>query len=803
MGSSITDEIALIPSGKLFLTRSPNSPKGSLECLYNDAYASIKQTSRPFIYQLSVSKVYQEGEADGDGSNGFGFDDSDEDDDDHHLDTSNSMELSSKSKDEWNFLIVPDLHFEISESYDGSNIKWIDLNGDYGDKFEFTIDEDVKLKDFIQFKTALFKCLYELKYHTSADNIEANDLKEFEKVQDPELTIDDFKNDLLGYHKHINDSEINGVESKTPNYKTIPKPVLQQPQDSSTFVKSHTSSDSDFGQYDSKIATKFRDDIDINSDDIIFETPDISLFLFNSITTKFDLIDKVELKLINRTKWNYSLILIGKVVKFETRINSNMNPTFNFEFLSFVFNYFKLNIDNKSLDANSFLIKFNNQEALMSFKNYFIKLMWQVTNKKNFDNENNENEYMNDMILNNSLAESEVDRMDDGIEEDQWQSDSDSSESTGEDNEYSKRRTKLIYESSEPMPKMTPSSTESNSLMALGYGNNRSYVVRGNNLGVFKNTDDDVEFETNINNITNKLGDLVIPDKVMLQNQDQNMVFKGKDNNQLLYRMDLNRGQIVEQWEINNKDGRIEEFGPNKKLDQLTNDPTFIGLSANSMYHLDSRLKDVVVNDKTFKQYKTRNNKFSNLITTEDGKLAVGSGNGAIRLYENVGGNAKTLIPSLGDPIIGLDVSMEGRWLLATCKNYLLLIDTKISDGEKLGYTTSFPKDKKPVPKKLVLRPQHALMILKSTQSDSLNFTKAFFNTGLHSKETNIVTSSANFLISWSLKKILKNEEPNYLIKKYDEPIVSNNFEFESNSNIIFALENDVSKISSNKFSKT
>jgi hypothetical protein len=48
---------------------------------------------------------------------------------------------------------------------------------------------------------------------------------------------------------------------------------------------------------------------------------------------------------------------------------------------------------------------------------------------------------------------------------------------------------------------------------------------------------------------------------------------------------------------------------------------------------------------------------------TESGKLAVASEKGDIRLYDTVGKIAKTALTPLGDPIIGIDVSANGRWL--------------------------------------------------------------------------------------------------------------------------------------------
>ena len=52
--------------------------------------------------------------------------------------------------------------------------------------------------------------------------------------------------------------------------------------------------------------------------------------------------------------------------------------------------------------------------------------------------------------------------------------------------------------------------------------------------------------------------------------------------------------------------------------------------------------------------------------TTLQGGLAVGSLNGEIRLYKEVGQNAKTLLPGLGDPIRGVNMSVDGEWIVAT-----------------------------------------------------------------------------------------------------------------------------------------
>lgn len=211
LGSSQTEEVASIPSGKLFLTRSPLSPKGAFECLYNDAYASIRQTTSPFYYQLCITRVYQEGE-DVAGGN---YEDSDEDDGFESSDSAkNSGSLSGHSKDEWTFAIIEDLKLRRYIRPDSTRvIAWKDINGDIDDMFEFVIHEDVKSLEIYTFVLALFKCVYEQKYRTSSHNITSIDqLSEFTDYQVSHAS----DHGLADLKKHQIDSHSNSeLESAT------------------------------------------------------------------------------------------------------------------------------------------------------------------------------------------------------------------------------------------------------------------------------------------------------------------------------------------------------------------------------------------------------------------------------------------------------------------------------------------------------------------------------------------------------------------------------------------------------------
>ena len=60
-----------------------------------------------------------------------------------------------------------------------------------------------------------------------------------------------------------------------------------------------------------------------------------------------------------------------------------------------------------------------------------------------------------------------------------------------------------------------------------------------------------------------------------------------------------------------------------------------------------------------------------------DGYVVVGSADGQIRLYsERTLTRANTAIPGLGAPITAVDVTFDGKWVLATTATYLMVVLT-------------------------------------------------------------------------------------------------------------------------------
>lgn len=77
--------------------------------------------------------------------------------------------------------------------------------------------------------------------------------------------------------------------------------------------------------------------------------------------------------------------------------------------------------------------------------------------------------------------------------------------------------------------------------------------------------------------------------------------------------------------------------------------------------------------------------------------------NGDIRLYDKIGKNANCKYPAFGDPVLHLDTTRDGKWLLATFKTYLLLLPTETEDDVSL-YQNKIKIDERPRPIKLKIK---------------------------------------------------------------------------------------------------
>ncbi|KAL2186529.1 VID27-domain-containing protein [Thermothelomyces heterothallicus CBS 203.75] len=753
-----------LPQGQLYLVR-PLSPKGYSELIFKDASARIRRTAQDYHYQLVVQRVYEEGEAELLAEEGE--------------DAEADADVLAGERDEKTFLLDEALHFRV-ENREGSErvLAWRDLSGDAGDVYEFVCDPTIQPSQVEQFEQIARRCQYERKYRKPHTTATEEDLAQFQFDEQPIPQASPIHSPTITRSLDPSDSMVLGKPAANTRVKR------ENVRETGT-APANTSKENDMKPPAVSAHPEAREIL-------AAEVAELHFFDFPSGT--FVLQDAAVTATVTEIgDWQYWL-----QVKSSDRdwlgipVVADINPVFNFEFLSFIFNQFT---DDGS--AYSWLLRFKDQPTLERFQDGLLQALWEQLNETKWSKiKDKERDYVadafNDLTMEDSVqAEEEEEEEEEHAEEDEEEEDD--------------RPRSEHYDSDEDADDVEykPKDNDVNKQLAVGYKHDRSFVVRGSKIGVFKHTPDNhLEFSTNISKVETPKGELFSPKKVMLHNEDRNLILQKDSEPNKLYRMDLEYGKVVDEWTVH-EDIPVVTFAPENKFAQMTHEPTFLGISKNALYRVDPRLSGTKLVDAQLKQYVSKND-FSAIATTGKGYIAVASNKGDVRLFDRLGINAKTHIPALGEPIIGLDVSADGRWVLATCRTYLLLIDALQKSGKnegKLGFEKSFAADDKPQPRRLALTPEHVAQFAYET-GKGVNFTPAKFNTGEGAEETSIITATGPYIIEWSLKKVLSGRKAPYLIKRYTDDVKADDFKFGTDKNVIVALPHEVNMVNHARLKK-
>lgn len=785
MDSGNKQELSVIASGEFDLLRSKQSPKSSLECIYNDSSLSIRSNGQ-YTYNIVVKKVIDITEDD----------EGDEDGDGYYSDDARSVlsvqsKIGGKKEEEWSFTLGPHLNFKKTWSNIGDAVfVWNNSLGDENDeRVQYVISSDVSTTDVDQFLQILYRCYFTVINKKPISSATANDIKDIELLfntvlpeEENEETIPD-SCDLLDTLHNLN---ANNAAKDSDDDEGDTSELFQDANDTFT---------------NRTISAPLSTATEIEGKEISSYVG--GLYLFDPIKEDFLLQEHaMEISLIEIGKFKYWLSVNGKETKLGKPVTQQLNPTFDDAKTVFIFNY---TIEQITL---SFMIKFDSINDYKSFKLQWSACLWMATNKVSWDKvSDKEKQY----IINPTLAlVKDLDHIlgfgddsDDKREEELRSLEQTRAEAELEEDEDDEDIPSSVLVSSEQFDESSSASSSGNRSLTVSARNDRSYVVRGNKIGVFKtgagNVEDDdedgLEFVSVIKSVKGKDGKGFNPENPMMYMEDRSLILGDNNNLNKLYKMDIETGKIVEEWGSGDKN--IVQYGPTKKYDQLTSEPTVVGVSNNTLFKMDPRIpnENKIVQDQS-KQYATKYN-FSSIGTTEDGYVAVGSEKGDIKLYDRLGIKAKTAIPSLGEPIKYITTSADGNWLLATCETSLLLIDLTIKTGKNagnIGFLKSFPAAENVKTYILRVSPEHTSYMRTYTKKP-ISFTRAYFNVGIGQKEQNIITSTGPFAITWSLNKIIQHGTGNnaYYIKRYDNDIVEDNFKFGSRKRVIVALKDDIS----------
>ena len=332
----------------------------------------------------------------------------------------------------------------------------------------------------------------------------------------------------------------------------------------------------------------------------------------------------------------------------------------------------------------------------------------------------------------------------------------------------------------------TPSVNTNNKFTTQAYIHDRTFSIKDDNtITVYKTNDTNgtltalmslpaVKHYNTTTDISLKNGQMFL--------SDTNMLFLDTMNPNVIYQYDIPSAKIVSEWEVNTgtSHNEILSISLQTKMGQMNNDPIVYGVNNHNIFAMDSRLNKK--NKLTeIKSYKT-NPLMQCIASTKQGYFVIGSNNGEIRLFDSVGTNAKNLLQCYGDAIRGVDVTVDGRFVLATCDRYLLLIKTEDNKGKNL-FTHRAGKVK-PTPITLKVK----AFDLERFRISKAKYTPAKFNVNANG-ESIIITSLSEYVVVWNFNKIKKGVYDCYKIKQVGQYVIDNHFKY-NKAQIVVTMNN-------------
>ena len=324
-----------------------------------------------------------------------------------------------------------------------------------------------------------------------------------------------------------------------------------------------------------------------------------------------------------------------------------------------------------------------------------------------------------------------------------------------------------------------------------------SFLIRGNAVDVFRNQSGGALRDANVRvSLKDADGVFITPTKGILADAESSMLLLSPENGRRdkIYQMDLEREQVVSAWGCN-KDGvdvPMTDIVTDSKSSQMeAGRGTFLGLDDNRLVRWDMRMEGGVAQTLASPTLGyadghdfARGTKFRCMATTGDGCIAVGSEDGRIRLYSDKSmRQAKTSFPGLGAPITSIDVTHDGRWILATTDTCLVLLHTCVRDAKSGDLTTGFRTragERIPAPRLLKLKPEDAA----KAKGAPLVKGKFTWVTEQGKQERWIVASCGNYSVLFNFRRVKAASAPerklleftDYNVVKKDAQIAESTF---------------------------
>ena len=256
-----------------------------------------------------------------------------------------------------------------------------------------------------------------------------------------------------------------------------------------------------------------------------------------------------------------------------------------------------------------------------------------------------------------------------------------------------------------------------------------------------------------------------LPSTALLSNADTSLLLLTSSS---LYHYSLPPNKIISTYKTNTSlIPRINAISHPTKLSQSTCTSVLHCINSNTLFTLDLHNNSIIHN----MHYKT-NIKLSCIATSDKGDIVVGALNGFIRVYDKViGKKAKIKLKVSDTAIKAVDVSLNGRYVVATCKQYLVFCDLQKESNVIL---------------KLMLQD------VKEYGLQEEEYRKGRFDVQ-GKEETKIVGCVGKVVVIWRLKDVLNRKGSEYKIIEMNNNVIDNDVRY--NSNDIIITTHDVIRI--------
>ncbi|PHZ16550.1 VID27-domain-containing protein [Rhizopus microsporus ATCC 52813] len=569
-----------------------------------------------------------------------------------------------------------------------------------GESFEFVCNHAVSEEYTEVFMAVAYECIYEDEYKSG---------REF-----------------------ITDQKISAIYSPHLEKKICSEILKKRPESHSIFIPEDTNSSSTFVQY-----VPFKGNNPVHGTSLFVIEASFSLYRpdFRNYIT----IGKVLVKVTERGPFRYCLEIHGSYVpSIYQEVNCSMNPVFKHNEKSFSWNY------SEDLRIYSFKIVPYDQEMYSGLKVLLSKAIFESASQYSFSrHKKNHQEFIVNAIAPNNipLSSSKPKDMDEQVHVKK----SDSGVCLAYDNKIE------VPESPHDKVLFDQSSLGKDSIISVSQSSSLLLVTRGNNIGIYSQG---FGQKISLSRLIQDVHDLdhkspILPTHAMLFDQDSSyLMFDVNAKSNTVYKMDLKREQVVEEWKASTEDPLIG-ICPSSSSGNYNNLNTIVGITSNSIFRIDPRQKGInKISDCDYKKYSSKP-EFSAVASSQSKYVAVGSQKGVIRLFDGLNTVATITLPPIGEPIIGLDVTPDGHYVVATCSNSLVFFRTSGN------------------PQAVMLRilPEHITLM-----NEKVSFKRAYFDT---KDENNIICTTGSFVVVWNFKQICKGNLSSYRMQRLDAPIIT------------------------------